>query len=292
MAAATFALRTLALCLGLALGSARSWRRLALLGLLVSAAAFGWTPRGEPSPGRVASAVVVLTGSAALTLAATWPPLVGEAARCALWLAIPVVAVGAVTRPGGPFPGVATEALVLLAALALFAADGSRANAEAGARRALLWTGAAILPAALAGGLTAASPWLHRQGRWLPPSIAALLAVLAFVPAILGELWRVRRELAEEVRLGLLPEADAAILGSPWRRRREKSFGRSDERREYVRSALLLAVARQQQRRRTGQAERLRQLEVLTFRTRIRRLLEARRTRMAVAEGSGLDSQF
>ncbi len=70
----------------------------------------------------------------------------------------------------------------------------------------------------------------------------------------------------------------------PWTRGFEKRFGRTDERREYVRSALLLAAARHQQRRRTGEAVRLRQLEVLTFRTRLRRTQDARAARFDRSE--------
>ena len=73
-------------------------------------------------------------------------------------------------------------------------------------------------------------------------------------------------------------------LRLPWTRGFEKRFGRPDERREYVRSALLLAVARHQQRHRTGEAERLRQLEVLTFRTRLKRTQDARASRFDVRE--------
>ena len=94
---------------------------------------------------------------------------------------------------------------------------------------------------------------------------------------------RTARELAEEVALGLLPAEDAAVLAVPWKRAREARFGRADERREYVRSALLLAVVRRQQRRRTGEASRLRQLELLAFRTRVRRTLDARASRYSSA---------
>jgi hypothetical protein len=93
---------------------------------------------------------------------------------------------------------------------------------------------------------------------------------------LLAERYRLGRILPEEIALGILPLEDLAVLRSPWRRVRERRLGRSDERREYVRSALLLTVARQQQLRRSGEASRLRHLEVLSFRTRLRRTLEAR----------------
>jgi hypothetical protein len=111
-------------------------------------------------------------------------------------------------------------------------------------------------------------------------------AFLAWAPAIVAESARVEKELAEEVHLGLLPVEDAVALRLPWTRRFEKRFGRADERHEYVRSALLLAAARHQQRRRKGEAERLRQLEVLTFRTRLRRTQDARTARFQPSESS------
>ncbi|MEO6324119.1 MAG: hypothetical protein ABIT01_07950, partial [Thermoanaerobaculia bacterium] len=137
---------------------------------------------------------------------------------------------------------------------------------------------AVVLPA----GVACLLAWLTTAPigpRWLPGGCGVVVALLAWLPAGLAEWQRVRRELDEEVQLGLIPLEDAEVLRVPWRRRFEPRFGRLDERREYVRSALLLAVARQQQRRRTGEAERLRQLEVIAFRTRIRRTLEARSMR-------------
>jgi hypothetical protein len=109
--------------------------------------------------------------------------------------------------------------------------------------------------------------------------VALLVALVAWLPPFLLERRRVLRELSEEASLGILPVEDLAILGNPWRRSREARFGRADERDQYVRNALLLAVARQQQRRRSGEAIRLRQLEVLAFRTRVRRAVEGRSAR-------------
>ena len=143
---------------------------------------------------------------------------------------------------------------------------------------------AVAMPAALGAGLASGLEAVGRgrTGWVLAGGLAA--AVLAWGPAILAESARVKAELAEEVRLGLLPPEDAEALRFPWTRRFEKRFGRKDERREYVRSALLLAAARHQQRHRTGEAERLRQLEVLTFRTRLRRTQDARSARFQQSE--------
>ena len=126
--------------------------------------------------------------------------------------------------------------------------------------------------------------------------------MLVWVPEILTERARVSLELADEVAVGLLPEEDVVALRLPWTRGFEKSFGRPDERREYVRSAQPEPPARDcamcqrggrcraalrrrhQQRHRSGEAERLRHLEVMTFRTRLRRTQEARAARFKVRE--------
>jgi hypothetical protein len=160
-----------------------------------------------------------------------------------------------------------------------FAAEATRASAEAGWREWIAWTSAAVSPVLLAAALAGFFSGVPRPLE--PLAVAGMLvaAALVWVPAVLAERARVSRELVEEVTLGLVPEEDAVALRLPWTRGFEKRFGRPDERREYVRSALLLAVARHQQRHRTGEAERLRQLEVLTFRTRLRRTQEARASR-------------
>ena len=157
------------------------------------------------------------------------------------------------------------------------------AGGEAGWREGLARTLSVAAPAALAAGLAA----VHAIGGNGPAAAIGgglAVALLAWGPAILAEQARIRIELAEEVGLGLLPEEDAQALRLPWTRGFEKRFGRPDERREYVRSALLLAAARHQQRHRSGEAVRLRQLEVLTFRTRLRRTQEARAARFARTE--------
>jgi hypothetical protein len=105
--------------------------------------------------------------------------------------------------------------------------------------------------------------------------LAAALTVLAWLPLFYLESRRLKRELEEEAKLGLLPAEDVKILALPWKRSREKSYGRPDE--------------RQQQRRRQGEKARLRQLEVLTFRTRIRRVLEVRASRLSMTADESFD---
>jgi len=189
---------------------------------------------------------------------------------------LPAGAVAAVIVRGEGALVAAAAGAGVLAAVSLFSAEMVRAAAETGGRRIALAAWALVAPALLAAAgaaLASASPRAAAGGLFC----AGLgVALLAWIPPLLLERARIRRELEGEVQLGFLPPDDAAALELPWRRVLEKRFGRPDERREYVRSALLLAVARSQQRRRSGEAERLRQLEILTFRTRLRRTLEAR----------------
>ena len=178
---------------------------------------------------------------------------------------------------------VAALAVLVVVAVSAFGAEACRAGGEAGWREGLVRSLSVAAPTALGAGLSAG---VATGQSGAPAAIAGGLAaaVLVWAPAILAERARVRVELAEEVGLGLLPEEDAVALRLPWTRGFERRFGRPDERREYVRSALLLAAARHQQRHRSGEAVRLRQLEVLTFRTRLRRTQEARNARFARSE--------
>lgn len=241
------------------------------------AAALPLEPAGLGA-GLLAAAILL-----ALLGASTHPPLAGEAARASLALAAGAAAVTGLASLQAGAPEALLAAGAVAAGLSVFGAEGCRANAEAGWRRAVAWAAAVVLPGPVAAGLLS-------LGRSLPPglreaggAIALLAALAAWIPAFLLERRRVQRELSEEAGLGILPVEDLAVLGNPWRRSRETRFGRTDERRQYVRNALLLAVARQQQRRRSGEAIRLRQLEVLSFRTRVRRAVEARSDRLAEA---------
>ena len=229
-------------------------------------------------------ALVLLAGLAAVSWR-TWPPIASEAARRTALLALPLATGVLALFRTDPLPGRLAILAAWLAGLSLFGAEASRANAEAGWRRATTWAGAILVPPLLVFGLLrwleAASPRVGRSGGALA-AVAAVAAVLAWVPVVVAEALRVRQGLEEEVRLGLMPSDDARVLTFPWKRLREPRFGRKDERREYVRSALLLAVAHRQQTRRAGQAARLRQLEILTFRTRLRRTLEAREGRLSL----------
>lgn len=250
-----------------------------LAGALAAFAALGSARAAFPSPLEAAA----LAGAVAFLFAAgarrAFPSITEEAARAASLAAAGAAAVA--LAAGRRLPGAGPVALAVLVVLAVsaFAAESCRAGGEAGWREGLARTLGVALPAALGAGLSAlvaAAGGAHAL--WaVAGGLAA--AVLVWVPAVLAESARVRLELAEEVGLGLLSGEDALALRLPWTRGFEKRFGRVDERREYVRSALLLAAARHQQRHRRGEAERLRQLEVLTFRTRLRRTQEARAAR-------------
>jgi hypothetical protein len=282
-------LRTLAAFASLVAGQRKGRVWLLLAGVCAAFAIFGVSPQPFPSPTVAALLALALLVLYLAICVPVWSPILGEAAAGGALLAVPAAVFALATHRDAPFLQAASFSAVTLAAVSLFAAEGSRANAESGWRRPALWAGAAVVPPALLAGFAA---WLTavpgRGGLLL--AVALLASVLVWLPALWAERSRVKTELAEEVLLGLLPEEDAVALRFPWTRSLEKRFGRSDERREYVRSALLLAVARQQQRRRSGEAVRLRQLEVLTFRTRIRRTLDARATRMSQVESGEFSS--
>jgi len=270
----------------LALGAARrarGARGAAVAGLAGAAAAFGAGPHPLPDPVTLGSGLLVAALFLAFLGAPVHSPLTAEAARVTAALVTGAGVVAGFALRGEGLEGALLGASAVAAALSVYGAEGCRANTEAGWRRGVSWASAILLPGLVGGGLLALGGTLPGHLGLVGPAAGALIALLAWAPPILLERRRVLRELSEEVRLGILPGEDLAVLVNPWRRWREPRFGRADERREYVRSALLLAVARQQQRRRTGEANRLRQLEVLAFRTRVRRVVEGRVARTAFA---------
>ena len=276
-------LRLLAAGAAVLVGRGGSRGALASAGLLAGFAAFGWGPSAVPGPAGAALAVAALGALGLVALVPRCLPITDDGVLAAALFGLPAAALAAVaTRGNGPAVSAAAGAVVL-GACSLLAAGTVHAAADSGGRRVAFLTGAVAMAAGFAAAAALAAP---SRGRAAPGLLAAGLVVslLAWIPAVLVERHRIRRELEEEVRIGLLPAEDAAALELPWRRWSEKRFGRPDERREYVRSALLLAVAREQQRRRSGEAERLRQLEILTFRTRLRRTLEARAARHRTAD--------
>lgn len=256
----------------------------ALAGAAAAFAVLGATRATFPRPLEAA----VLAGAVTLLLALgarrEFPRITEEAARVAALAAAGAAAVALASGRTLPWWAAAGLAALLVLAISAFGAETCRAGGEAGWRESLARTLGIAAPAALGSALAALLAAAGRPGAPWVLAAALAVAVLVWAPTILAERARVRVELAEEVERGLLPEEDAVVLRLPWTRSFEERFGRADERREYVRSALLLAVARHQQRHRTGEAERLRQLEVLTFRTRLRRTQEARAARFARAE--------
>ncbi len=264
---------------------ARGPRGAALAGAAGAAAAAGATLPAPSSPWAFGGVLLVAALVLTVLRADLHSPLVSEAAAFTLALAAGASAASALALAGAGGESAGVGAGAVFAALAVWGAEGTRACAEAGWRRGVAWGSGTVLAGAVAAGLVALAIHLPPRLRLLSVAAAVLVSLLAWVPALFLERARVRRELGEEARLGILPEEDLAVLGSPWRRRREPRLGRSDERREYVRCALLLAVARQQQRRRRGEAVRLRQLEVLSFRTRVRRAVEGRMARFAGLTG-------
>jgi hypothetical protein len=273
------ALRVLAAAAAAGIGRMRWPLALVPAGLLAGFAAFGRGPSDFPDPAGAGLAVLAILVLALAVTFVRWLPITEEGVLSGFAFGLPAGAVAAVSVRGeGALVAMAAGAGVL-AAVSFFSAEMVRAAAESGGRKIALAVWALITPpflAAAGSALARPSP-RAAAGALLGASLG--VSLVAWLPALLLERARIRRELEDEVRLGFLPPDDAAALELPWRRLLEKRFGRPDERREYIRSALLLAVARAQQRRRSGEAERMRQLEVLTFRTRIRRMLEARALR-------------
>ncbi len=270
----------------LALGAARRARGVkgaAVAGLAGAAAVFGAGPHPLPEPVAMGAGLLVAALLLAFLGAPVHSPLAAEAARATAALATGAGVVAGFALRGEGLEGALLGASAVVAALSAYGAEGCRANTEAGWRRGVSWASAILLPGLVGGGLLALGGALPAHLRLVGSAAGALIALVAWVPPILLERRRVLRELSEEVRLGILPGEDLAVLVNPWRRWREPRFGRADERREYVRSALLLTVAMQQQRRRSGEANRLRQLEVLAFRTRVRRVVQGRVARTAFA---------
>jgi MFS family permease len=277
--------RVVAAVLALLLASRSSNRSAAFVtGVLAGFAVFGARIAVLPRPAWAALLAVCFVALVALGAARTWSPIAGDgltAGALAAGGAACAAAVAGRHLPGWQAPVLAA---IVLAAVSTFSAEATRASAEAGWREGLAWTSAALAPPLLAAAFAGLFAGVPRHLELLVVAAALVAGVLVWIPALLAERARVSRELAEEVTMGLLSEEDAVALRLPWTRGFEKRFGRPDERREYVRSALLLAVARHQQRHRSGEAERLRQLEVLTFRTRLRRTQEARAARFRVRE--------
>ena len=269
-------LRLLAAAAAVLLGRSGFRRALSAAGLLAAFAAFGWGPSAVPGPAGASLAVAALVTLGLVVLLPRCLPITDDGVLAAASFGLPAAAMAAVaTRGNGPAVSGAAGAVVL-GACSLLSAGTVHGAADSGGRRRAHLVGAAVAATLFAAAAAAAAAPAPGRAAPLLVAVGLCTALLAWVPAVLVERRRVRRELEEEVRLGFLPAEDAAALELPWRRWSEIRFGRPDERREYVRSALLLAVARSQQRRRSGEAERLRQLEVLTFRTRLRRTLEAR----------------
>lgn len=277
--------RVVAAVFAILLASRSSNRSTAFVtGVLAGFAVFGARVADMPGPAKAAVLAACLVALVALGAARTWSPIAGDgltAGALAAGGAACAAAVAGRHLTGWQAPALAA---IVLAAVSTFSAEATRASAEAGWREGVAWTSAGLAPPMLAAAFSGLFVGVPRRLEPLVVAAALAAGVLVWIPALLAERVRVSRELAEEVTMGLLPEEDAVALRLPWTRGFEKRFGRPDERREYVRSALLLAVARHQQRHRSGEAERLRQLEVLTFRTRLRRTQEARAARFHVRE--------
>lgn len=102
---------------------------------------------------------------------------------------------------------------------------------------------------------------------------AAGIAILGGAFALHEILWRrlIASELPSEIPLGILSEDDLQALRG-WRRFRSGWLSDPRERRAFCRIAGKLAKGKAAQRRASGERGRLLQVQVLTLRTRLRRL--------------------
>jgi len=117
----------------------------------------------------------------------------------------------------------------------------------------------------------AGAAWSWAQG-W-PDAVAAgaVLGILLLREIVWSRL--LRRELSEEVAIGIIPADHLAILSSPWRRHTRRWWPDRAERRVYVQTVLQLALRRAQMRGLEISSQRIAQLEVLRLRERIRTIL-------------------
>lgn len=110
------------------------------------------------------------------------------------------------------------------------------------------------------------------------PAAASGIALLAGLIAAVEHRWRrsIEAELPSEIELGILSEADLRALRG-WKRFRAGWLSDSKERVAFCRIAGKLARAKAAQRRASGERSRLLQVQVLTLRTRLRRLKQPAR---------------
>ncbi len=126
--------------------------------------------------------------------------------------------------------------------------------------------GVAVLVGARLASVAAGQVWVGAL-----VLLAALAAVVAIAVAV--EVRVGRRELAEEVALGVLPEWAVAVVPRYWRRVRASWWPRRDERRALARLLVQLAFRKHQLRHLHGERATLYSLEVGRLRERARRLL-------------------
>jgi hypothetical protein len=236
--------RTLAAAAALVAGRRGGRAGVAAAGALGGFAVFGATARPFPEPAEAAVLVAALALLFIVAFSAAWSPITGEAVPQGALLAIPAALFAAIALRGQAASMLLSGAFVVLLATSLFAALGTLASAESGWRKPVLWTASLALPALVAFGLDAllaASPLARR------PAVAAgagprgrrLAARSSWAGAV-------KNRLREEVP-GLCPRRTRS--SSSFRGRAlEKRLGRPTSGTIRV-SALLLAVARHQQRR-------------------------------------------
>ena len=126
-----------------------------------------------------------------------------------------------------------------------------------------------------------------RSGRMLPreAALAAVIAVpLVLVAAVFRQWPSVRRELADEARLGFLGEEDVRPTAHPLRRLGRAGWYDSRAHRSFVRIAQRIALRKRQQRARSAEAARIYQLEVIKLRMELQEMAQIDRAMRMAAE--------
>jgi hypothetical protein len=124
----------------------------------------------------------------------------------------------------------------------------------------------------------AALPRLVSAARWLDDRHIAIYTV-SLIPLLViiavFEQWRdVKEELQHEASLGFIDDADVRPTADPFLRLGRGGWTDRRAHRVFVRLATLLALRKRQQRRRTEEAARLYQLEIIKLRMQIQEMAQ------------------
>jgi hypothetical protein len=206
-------------------------------------------------------------------------PTLGVAYGCAFAGGAFTVTSGAsLLRRAAPAPQLLADgaaALGFAAVLGCLAGAGRlRADRK---QRAALWVGAVMAGgAALAahvGARHGGTPAVAPETVVLASGLSLAIAAAAITAGWLVEGGVLRRELLDEVRLGVIPAGMQGLLTSPRALRRSDRWPRVEERRSITRLLTELAFRKYSLRQLAGERAQIYSLEVGRLRERVRRLL-------------------